>query len=145
MEQQDVQDAVFGCLRWYADGRFYGSEILLTNGSTVLVSFDPQEGELAAMLPSARESLAWVLANDELVRRSAADSLTDLYNSSAHDPAEEPEPISREEFANRVRLASCWFFPNGHVELTYDDADMFGGHSIQVDCDPVSGRIAVES
>ncbi len=151
MEWPTVEDPVFGRLRWYADGKFYGGEILLSDGSELLVSFDPEDGEpgndlaalLTAMLPAAREALRWVLANDERVRRLAAERFTDAYNRSARDPHEDPEPITPEKFAGRIRLGSAWFYLDGHVELGYDDADMFGGHAIHARCEPVIGRIVV--
>src|SRR5437763_10728132 len=88
MEWPEVEDPVFGRLRWYANGRCYGGEVLLGDGSELLVSFDPEDGEpgndlaalLVAMLPAARGALRWVLANDERVRRLAADRFTDDYN-----------------------------------------------------------------
>jgi hypothetical protein len=151
MEWPAVDDPVFGRLRWYADGRFYGGELLLGDGSELLVSLDPEDGEpgndlgalLAAMLPSAHEALRWVLTNDERVRKVVAERSTDNYNGHWRDPDEEPEPISREEFADRIKLGSCWFYLDGRVELGYDDADMFGGHGIHVRCEPGSGRIEV--
>lgn len=148
----EVEDPVFGRLRWYADGSFYGGEVLLGDGSELLVSFDPEDGEpgndlaalLVAMLPAARDALRWVLANDEWVRRLAAERFTDDYNRHYRHPDEDPEPISREEFAGRIELGSCWFYPDGRVELGYDDAEMFGGHAIQARCEPSSGRITVD-
>lgn len=94
MEWPTVEDPVFGRLRWYADGKFYGGEILLSDGSELLVSFDPEDGEpgndlaalLTAMLPAAREALRWVLANDERVRRLAAERFTDAYNRMPATP-----------------------------------------------------------
>lgn len=152
MEWPTVEDAVFGRLRWYADGSFYGGEVLLGDGTELNVGFDPEDGEpdndlaqlLAAMLPAARQALRWALANDERIRRLAAEEFTNEYNTGARDPDEDPEPITQEQFAGRIRLGSVWFYPDGHVELGYDDANMFGGHAIQVRCDPMTDAIVLD-
>lgn len=68
---------------------------------------------------------------DAEFRRAAAKSLTGLYNDTW---SEAEEKISEEDFANRINLEAISFDEDEqNVGIYYDDADLFGGHSIKVE------------
>jgi hypothetical protein len=106
----------------------------------------PPESEptrITELLPNARQAFRWVLKNEECVRRKVAEEWTDEYNQNARDRDEDPEPITHEEFAKRIRLSGFSYRTGERIELSYDDAYMFGGHSLRVACDLRSGVILV--
>ena len=56
--------------------------------------------------------------------------MTDLANDWLED--EDAAEISKEDFADRIRLASLGVTMSGNYQAYYDDDDIFYGHSVTV-------------
>lgn len=76
---------------------------------------------------------------DDIIRKSAAEQLTELANDWAYDDydeedeeSEEPPEITEEEFARRIELSDISVYKNGEFIFWFYDDDMFWGHSVTV-------------
>ncbi|MCM1258238.1 MAG: DUF2262 domain-containing protein [Roseburia sp.] len=73
----------------------------------------------------------------------AAEELTDLANEwleDCEDDGKTATPVTKEEFADRIRLKELSIAPEGDITLYFDDDDIFGGHSVIVEAD-INGEI----
>lgn len=91
------------------------------------------EGALARL----RGLLADLPDVDDRWRAFAAEKLTDLANGwqaeDEEDDAPAPAPITRETFAERIRLSELSIAADGSATPYYDDGDLFFGHVIVID------------
>ena len=74
---------------------------------------------------------------DKSLRAVAAQKLTALANewladNDQIDRAPEKDPITEDEFAQRILLTEFSVSPGGHFTAWYEDDDMFWGHTIEV-------------
>lgn len=77
---------------------------------------------------------------DSIIRKYAAEKLTELANDWAYDAydeedeeSEEPPEITEQEFAERIELSDISIYKNGKFTFWFYDDDMFWGHSITVE------------
>lgn len=113
-------------------------------GQAVGVSLDVDSGATEgsetcdASLRRLEECVARAEAIDAEWRSYAAGKLTELardWQADAEDEEGEadPEPITRESFAGRIRLGELTIDCEGDITSYYDDDDLFWGHVIVLD------------
>lgn len=83
---------------------------------------------------------------DSIVRKYAAEKLTELANDWAYDSydeedeeSEEPPEITVQEFAERIELSDISVYKDGKFIFWFYDDDMFAGHSVTVEGDIQNG------
>ena len=64
-------------------------------------------------------------------REFAAEALLDVYNREWNDS----DPLDEDAFVDHLTLQDMSFYPNGSVELFYNAADLFRGHTVIVTLD----------
>jgi hypothetical protein len=128
-------DATFGRLSW--DGRLNSwlGGVDLTPDLYVEIKIPGTEADRFMGFPAARDGLAWLLAHEPDARQQVAAEMVELYNDSWRD---EDEPITAEEFANRIELVWASLGEDGSVLLSYSDGptSMFRGHLLDADFGP---------
>lgn len=97
-------------------------------GTEISLVFDREE-DRAACVQNAKALLADAAGWDKRVREYAADELVSLANDWAEDGE---EPITREQFMERMEPESIEVRADGAFEFWFADGDMFYGHSIHV-------------
>ncbi|WP_373426576.1 DUF2262 domain-containing protein [Microbacterium trichothecenolyticum] len=105
------------------------------------MSIDDDAREGAETCEGAFARLRGLLADlpdvDDRWRAFAAEKLTDLANEwqeeDEDDDAPDPAPITRETFAERIRLSELGIAADGSATPYYDDGDLFIGHVIVID------------
>lgn len=122
-------------------GWFTGHVAWAGDRVSVTLSIDDDAPEGAETCEGALARLRGLLADlpdvDARWRAFAADQLTDLANDwqqeDEEDDAPPPEPITREAFAQRIRLSELSIAGDGSATPYYDDGDLFFGHVIVID------------
>lgn len=108
------------------------------DGVKALVFLSMSEGEkdsANASLAKLEELAKDFQGADKKYREFAAEKLTELANDWLVDgDEEEPEEISKEEFAKRIEIREVCIGDDG-MTLYYNDDDMFWGHSIEITID----------
>jgi hypothetical protein len=84
--------------------------------------------EVDAMLHNAGQFVRDIVTIDQRARDYAAEALLDLYN----DEWREGPILSQEDFIRRLTLESVTFYPDGSIEMLYDDGDLFWDHVVIV-------------
>ncbi|QEL14141.1 DUF2262 domain-containing protein [Limnoglobus roseus] len=124
---EPLHDETFGRLEWDAVLKCWLGGIDWPPGLYTEVAIWLPNGDLAAGLHQARESLNWLRGHEEQARLAVAAEMVKVYNDAWRD---EDEPITAAEFAGRTELARIGFEDDGSLLLSYDGRDMFGGHVI---------------
>lgn len=112
-------------------------------GEEICLSFDrEEENAMERSIATARILMADQKDWDRRVRECAVKDLLDLANDWAAeemDPEElerldeeDEQPVSREQFLERLELESIQVEEDGGFEFWFRDGDMFYGHSIHV-------------
>jgi hypothetical protein len=128
-----LEDPVLGELVWEEDLQWWHGEVEWAPGHPVGVAVSCVEKEdIRGLLRRARRAFAWARGHEEHARLCAARELLELYNGTWR---EGEGLISREEFAERIKLAEVCISSDGSVELWYEDGDLFAGHQIAVGFD----------
>lgn len=104
-------------------------------GAEISLVFDREE-DREACIQNAKVLLADAAGWDKRVREYAAEELTSLANDWAEDGE---EPITREQFMERMEPESIEVRADGSFEFWFADGDMFYGHSIHVTGDLEKG------
>lgn len=104
-------------------------------GTEISLVFDRDE-DRADCVRNAKALLAAAGDWDRRVREYAADELVSLANDWAEDGE---EPITREQFMERMELESVEIRADGSFEFWFNDGEMFYGHSIHVTGDLEKG------
>jgi hypothetical protein len=124
---EPFHDETFGRLEWDPLLDCWLGGIDWPPGLYTEVAIWLPDGDLAAGLHQARESLAWLRAHEEHARQAVASRMLGVYNDGWR---REDEPITEAEFIRRIELMRIGFEDDGSLLLSYDDRDMFGGHAI---------------
>ena len=121
-----LQDEVLGTLTYDQQLGWY--ETTLGNFKLYL----PCESEREAD-ESLNHARSFHQSRTRLIREAAAfgcESLVDLKNETWLDEGE--EALSKETFVSRLSIEAVVVYPDGSVEFTFGDGDLFWGHVIQV-------------
>ncbi|MDQ1075407.1 DUF2262 domain-containing protein [Microbacterium sp. SORGH_AS_0969] len=121
---------------WFSGGIEWAGEQI-----SVTLSIDDDAAEGAETCEGSLARLRALLAEmpdvDARWRAFAAEELTDLANDwqeeDEDDDAPAPEPITRETFAERIRLSELSIAADGSATAYFDDGDLFFGHVILID------------
>ena len=87
------------------------------------------ESELASI---AHATIAKVEDNWDVIQKNISDSLLDMYNETWSAPEEGLPQLSRDEFLSRIGLSWIDVMEEDSLSLYFDDANLFGGHVIDV-------------
>lgn len=113
---------------WTADVEF--------RGRTIQVRVDPVHNE-AEISTLAVKMIARIDAAWPLILTHIANSLHHAYNETWSDPDQGFPMLDREAFLQKIQLSAIWLMDERDaVSLLFDDCDLFGGHSIEISCDP---------
>lgn len=124
---EPFNDETFGRLEWDPVLNCWLGGIDWPLGLHTEVAIWLPDGDIAAGLRQARESLDWLRRHEDQARRAVAKEMVEVYNDAWRD---EDEPITAAEFARRTELLRIGFEDDGSLLLSYDGHDMFGGHVI---------------
>jgi hypothetical protein len=127
-----IEDAMLGTLEWDDRLDWLVGETDFLPGHRTRVSIDPGVDELPGVLERCRAGFIRIRQQDLALRRIVAVQLMDLYNQWNPE-----QPLTEEEFAGGLRVASVDFWSDGGAMVYYDDGDVFfGGHNIVADLHP---------
>lgn len=131
MHPQTLTDPVFGTLKKDEDLSFYEGSAEWTLGTTIRIWINYYEDE-PLMDMSLIQQRFRVLQGQELgIRQSAIGDLLQAHNKFWN----EGEPIDAATFAQRMTLETIHFWFMDKIELSYDDGDLFWGHTIVIALD----------
>ncbi|MDJ1469351.1 DUF2262 domain-containing protein [Cytophagaceae bacterium DM2B3-1] len=112
-------------------GRYEKNTLIF--GNQVRIAFDEQETalfDLEEYTLQIENRLDWVKANKELLDAE----LFALYPGYLEDEDDwEENPISEQEFVNRIQIQAINFFQDLSFQIFYNDGDTFWGHSIIIE------------
>lgn len=130
MAEKSISDEVFGELKWDDESGEWIGKVEFVPGHFVTVSFYLDDDPIDIALEKAASTFAVLKNDEEGYRLATADKLLDLHNESWNRGSR----IDRKTFAGRIRLESICFYPDDYgTELSYNDGDLFWGHSIIVE------------
>ena len=128
-----LDDETLGRFELEKDLQFFSGTIHWMNeDTTVYLDTDENNEETADECLASLQSLvkgqqAW----DQTLRSFAADQLTELANDWLEDAEE--DPVTPESFASRLSISELAIHKNGHIEVYFNDDDMFWGHAVLID------------
>ncbi len=131
----------FGRLTWDDKTDWWSGAVEVKPGHRVEIGIIVEDDELAAVLDNAQPALSHIQKHESDVRDAVATRLENDVREWNGDG-----PIGRHSIANRIRLESIVFQPDGAAELEYSDGDLFWGHSISVQLDDSGsvGDVSIE-
>jgi hypothetical protein len=127
-----IQDAVFGELEWDDAYDWWLSELEIAPGHSVEVSIFGRD--LDAVLETRRNLFVRIRDTEPELRAAIAAKMLELAEEW-RDEEEEPDPITLESLAKRMKLTSILMHSHQLTELFYDDDDIFLGHVILANLD----------
>lgn len=126
MSEYRIEDQVLGCLVWNSELEWWSSQIEILSGQSINVSISPEDTDPSIVFQRVRHTMSAILEVEVNLRRTKADKLLNLYNTTWNDGL----AINQEEFINRITLDAIAFSPDGSANLYYSDGDLFWGHTI---------------
>ncbi|MEM1262501.1 MAG: DUF2262 domain-containing protein [Pseudomonadota bacterium] len=94
----------------------------------VAIRVDPDGEELATTLRLAKKFLSGLEGYDARAKQKVAEEMLQNYNDNwrqEHDPV-----LTANQFIQKLTLVGMSFLGSDSVDFSYDDADMFAGHSL---------------
>jgi len=131
MDKRVVQDEVLGVLTWDGEAEWWEGEQEITPGHIVSVTVSANDTPLDTALERARQTYWRVQREGLALRRAAADILLALHNEEWN----RGEPTTSDTFVNRMLLTDIAVYGDGSSEVSYNDGDLFRGHTIIVSVD----------
>ena len=131
MREQTIEDKTFGTLIWDDSLEWWEGKREIAPGHFVSIAVSPGDKPSETVLEQARQSLKHLQSEDLAFRRFAADTLLALHNEEWNDGP----PTDGETFAGRMTLTEFAAYEDGRAEISYDDGDLFWGHTIFVSVD----------
>jgi hypothetical protein len=128
-----IYNDVFGRLTWDAPLGSWLGGIDWPPGLHTEVAIRHPGTDVAAGLRTARDSLDWLMSQEEYTRRCIAHRLLRRCNDTWRD---EWDPLTEDEFIRDLDLVWIGFGEDGSLLLSYDPGDLFGGHLIDAEFDP---------
>lgn len=128
MPEPSINDDVLGTLTWDDSLKSYQGEREIAPGQKIGVSLSPSEDRLEELLVQARRAYQHLQRQEVALREAAADALLPLHNETWS----EGETIDRDTFVRRITLEGLTVYGDGSAELSYNDGDLFWGHTIVV-------------
>lgn len=128
-----IVDPVLGELHWDKQLEWWRSELKFRPGQTVKVSI--LESDPGPVIETRRAMFLRVRDGESTLRAQTATQMLEMAEDW-RDADEEPDPITPESFASRVKLQAITLYDDGSAELYYDDDEIFAGHTIVVQLNP---------
>ncbi len=126
-----IQDSIFGELEWDDAYDWWLSELEIAPGHSIEVSIFGRD--LDAVLEARRALFVRIRDTEPELRAAIAAMMLELAEEW-RDEEEDPEPITLESFAKRMKLTSI-LMHDQTTELYYDDDEIFLGHVILANID----------
>jgi hypothetical protein len=125
-----INDPVFGELRWDPTDylRWYEGAVEFAPEHQVALLIYTEGGEPFKIIERARVAFQAIQRRASDYPTIAAKELLKVYNEEWNDGPS----LAVGAFASRIALYRFSFYPDGKVELDYDDDDLFLGHTIKV-------------
>jgi hypothetical protein len=131
MHPQTIQDETLGVLTWNSQVEWWEGKQEITPGRTISITVSADDTPLDTVLERARRAYRHVQSEEPSLRRAAADALLALHNEEWN----EGEPIDDDAFVSRMVLKDIAAYDDGSSEVSYDDGDLFWGHTIILSVD----------
>ena len=119
-------DDAFSNLVWNADLAWWSGSAEVAPGHRIDLHVQAANDPAALRVAVERACPAWerLKVAESDVRAKVASQMTDAHNEYCN-PEDE---VTKEQFAERLRLLSVVFETAGSLELCYHDGMLFGGH-----------------
>jgi hypothetical protein len=137
-----IDDPVLGRLTWDADFAWWTGEVEFRPGQKIglVAGADPPGGDRARPLAQAREWLDRLRGREPEYRASVARQLARLRLDGQR-------PMTADDVAALIRVASVETFPDGSAEVCWEDDEvLFGGHGIvtRIDASGACGKVEIQ-
>ena len=129
-ENPPVYDRVIGTLHFNEQVQWFETEYKKMPYSFQLFIGVDERKHLIRILPLVVEVISNIHAVDELAKRFAVDNLLELKNSTWLE--EDEAALNEDDFATRLTLDTISFDEKTAYTLSYNDGDLFWGHTISV-------------
>lgn len=130
----EITDAVLGTFVFDARLRWYTGCHCSASGASYRIRVTPPDRRRPGpRIEQARAIVAWVDEHRSEIARAAADALWPLWDGTWRQDDE--DDVDREVFERRLSLRSISWDEGheaGQFAISFDDGDLFGGHSIVV-------------
>lgn len=120
--------------KYDASQKAYLKKLKLDDSLVNIVVSDEATKDTVVLDDRLEQALRWVTGNEETILAYCAGNLLDLKNESWVSSDE--DKVSEEQFKHLLKLQIIHIQPDGGLELTYGDGDLFWGHEIVVKTDP---------
>jgi hypothetical protein len=131
MKYSNLEHPELGTLRYEKEYDWYKGQIKIRQSDiSIQLSID-EAGDVTSALNRAA-NLAGELENyAQLAKKYAAEGLLQIKNEAWLDDDDE-DPLTLEQFQQRMTLESISIYANGEVSFYHNDGDLFWGHCILV-------------
>jgi hypothetical protein len=143
MNYPDIECMELGTLRYEEEYDWYEGQIKVQQSDISIQLLTDEEGEVASSLKRATDFVGKLAHHAELAKEYAAQNLLELKNETWIEDDNE-EPLTPEQFNQRMILESISIAPDGKVSFYHNDGDLFWGHCILVTMDSENNFIDAE-
>jgi hypothetical protein len=128
MSMPDLQDAVFGALKWNERFSWYEAEMPQADGKEVRVRVTIKDADTTTAIRRARAMYDVIRQHEPAYREAAKQKLLDLHGDSDDDE----DTLDAEAFLTRVHPASLVIQVPGGARVYYDSGGFLEGHQVVV-------------
>ena len=143
MNKLPRQDETFGTLIWDDTLDYWTGLVALPSVGPVRISVDAEDDEEITpeeAFHNAHRAYLALREKEPDARAFAAEALLDVYNREWNVNT----PLEEDAFVEQLTLEDITFSPDGSLELFYNAADLFRGHTVIVTLDEDSAFDDVE-
>jgi hypothetical protein len=144
MKYPDIEHPELGTLRYEEDYDWYEGQISLQQSNIAIQLLIDETGKVASAIERAIDIVRHLENHAKLAKEYAAQSLLEIKNEAWIEDEDE-EPLTSEQFEQRMTLESISIDSNGEVSFYHNDGDLFWGHCILVTMDRENNLIGAET
>ena len=126
-----ILSPVLGTVLWSDDLSVWQGGILFAPDQKISVMLETLEADPQNTIACGEAWITWAKKHEADIRAYAAHQMTDLAEDWRDDD-EEPDEITPETFAARIRLSEWSMGADGSAQFWYDDDEIFAGHVVVV-------------
>jgi hypothetical protein len=141
MNYPDIEHPELGKLRYEKEYDWYEGKLKVQKSDISIQLSTDEEGEVVSSLKRATDFVGELGNHVELAKEYAAQKLLELKNETW---IEDEEPLTSQQFQQRMILESISIAPDGEVSFYHNDGDLFWGHCILVTMDSENNFIGAE-